>query len=176
MNNEPAPLTLDEINRMDHHAFVDALGGVFEHSPWVVERAWTSRPFSGVADLHAAMVRAVREATAEEQTALLRAHPELAGREARSATLTASSAAEQASAGLNALDRTDRARIAGLNRAYREKFGHPFIIAVRNTSKQGIFSEFERRLGLDARAELANCLEQVFMITNLRLDKLFGAA
>jgi 2-oxo-4-hydroxy-4-carboxy-5-ureidoimidazoline decarboxylase len=168
------PLTIAEVNRMSAAEFVRALGGVFEHSPWIAERAFAVRPFAGVDALHAAMSDAVRGAGREAQLALLRAHPELAGKEAQTGELTRDSTAEQAAAGLNALTRAELERIAALNRRYREKFGFPFIIAVRRHAKDGIFREFERRLELAPEAELANGLEQVFAITQLRLDGLIA--
>jgi 2-oxo-4-hydroxy-4-carboxy-5-ureidoimidazoline decarboxylase len=155
--------------------FVAALGGVFEHSPWIAERAFASRPFADIAALHAAMVDVVRGASRDEQIGLLRAHPELAGREAQAGTLTADSTAEQRSAGLNALSREEMDRVVRLNRAYRERFGFPFIIAVRRHTKEGIFAEFERRLGNDAESERLECLEQVYTITRIRLDALVAA-
>jgi 2-oxo-4-hydroxy-4-carboxy-5-ureidoimidazoline decarboxylase len=166
------PLTLSEVNRMSADEFVQALGGVFEHSPWIAERAFAARPFAGVGALHAAMSDAVHRAGRDAQLALLRAHPELAGKEAQAGTLTRDSTAEQGSAGLSALTRDELARVAELNRRYRAKFGFPFIIAVRRHSKDEILSEFERRLGLAPEAELANGLEQVFVITRLRLEGL----
>jgi 2-oxo-4-hydroxy-4-carboxy-5-ureidoimidazoline decarboxylase len=153
---------------------VRALGGVFEHSPWIAERAFAARPFAGVDALHAAMSDAVRGAGREAQLALLRAHPELAGKEARTGELTRDSTAEQSAAGLNALTRAELERIGALNRRYRERFGFPFIIAVRRHAKDGIFREFEQRLELAPEAELANGLEQVFAITRLRLDGLIA--
>ncbi len=166
------PPAMSEVNRMTADEFVRTLGGVFEHSPWIAERAFGARPFADVAALHAAMTAAVRAAGREAQLALLRAHPELAGKEAQAGSLTADSKAEQAGAGLSALARPEVERIAELNRRYREKFGFPFIIAVRRHTKDGIFRELERRLELDPETELANGLEQVFAITRLRLDGL----
>lgn len=155
--------------------FVAALGGVFEHSPWIAERAFASRPFADTAALHAAMVGVVRGASRDEQLGLLRAHPELAGREAQAGTLTADSTSEQQSAGLNALTRAEMERVGRLNRAYRERFDFPFIIAVRRHTKDGIFAEFERRLENDAESERLECLEQVYIITRIRLDALVAA-
>jgi 2-oxo-4-hydroxy-4-carboxy-5-ureidoimidazoline decarboxylase len=169
------PIRIADINAMRPAEFVAALGGVFEHSPWIAERAFASRPFADTAALHAAMVDVVRGASRDEQLGLLRAHPELAGREAQSGTLTADSTAEQRSAGLNALSREEMDRVVRLNRAYREQFGFPFIIAVRRHTKDGIFAEFERRLGNDAESERLECLEQVYVITRLRLDALIAA-
>ena len=169
------PIRIADINAMRPAEFVAALGGVFEHSPWIAERAFAIRPFADTAALHAAMVDVVRGASRDEQLGLLRAHPELAGREAQSGTLTAHSTAEQRSAGLNALSREEMDRVVRLNRAYREQFGFPFIIAVRRHTKDGIFAEFERRLGNDAESERRECLEQVNVITRLRLDALIAA-
>ncbi len=155
--------------------FVAALGGVFEHSPWIAERAYASRPFADTAALHAAMVDVVRGASRDEQLGLLRAHPELAGREAQAGTLTADSTSEQQSAGLDALTRAEMEQVGRLNRAYRERFDFPFIIAVRRHTKDGIFAEFERRLENDAESERLECLEQVYIITRIRLDALVAA-
>jgi 2-oxo-4-hydroxy-4-carboxy-5-ureidoimidazoline decarboxylase len=168
------PLTISEVNRMSAAEFVRALGGVFEHSPWIAERAFAARPFAGIEALHAAMSDAVRGAGRDAQAALLRAHPELAGKEAQAGELTRDSKAEQAAAGLTALTREELGRLSELNRRYRAKFGFPFIIAVRRHTKDGILREFERRLGLGAETELANGLEQVFLITRLRLDGLIS--
>jgi 2-oxo-4-hydroxy-4-carboxy-5-ureidoimidazoline decarboxylase len=155
---------------MTREAFVARLGGVFEHSPWVAERSADARPFGSVAMLHARMVLAVKNATRDEQLTLLRAHPELAGKEAQSGTLTDDSTSEQRGAGLINLDATEKAEITRLNADYRAKHGFPFIIAVRNYTRAQIFSEFARRLGNDPETELAACLEQVFTITRLRLE------
>ncbi len=170
-----ARLTLPQVNAMSREAFVQALGGIFEHSPWVAERAFAARPFASAAALHGAMVAAVERADREDQLRLLRAHPELAGKEADAGTLTADSTAEQKGAGLVNLSPAEKARIARLNADYRAKFGFPFIIAVREHTKSGIFSEFEARLANAPDAELANCLAQVFTITRLRLEGLVTA-
>jgi 2-oxo-4-hydroxy-4-carboxy-5-ureidoimidazoline decarboxylase len=165
-------LSLDQVNRMSPGEFSRGFGAVFEHSPWIAERAFARRPFASVHDLHAAMADAVGSASREEQLALLRAHPELAGREAQAGELTADSKREQQNAGLNALARAETERIDALNKAHAQKFGFPFIIAVRLNSKAQIFAEFERRLDLDPDTELRACLEQVFLITDLRLRDL----
>jgi len=155
--------------------FVTALGGVFEHSPWIAEQAFASRPFASIAVLHAAMVDAVKRAPRAAQIKLLNAHPELAGKEAQAGMLTGSSTAEQASVGLNALNREETQMLARLNREYRDKFGFPFIIAVRRHSKDAIFGELRRRLGNDSETELRAGLDEVFLITRLRLEDLVGA-
>ena len=163
-------LTLERINAMTPQAFLGALGGVFEHSPWIAEGAFAARPFANVAELHEAMINTVKRASRERQLALLNAHPELAGKEAQAGALTSSSAAEQASVGLNALSREEIQALARWNREYREKFGFPFIIAVRRHTKASIFGEIERRLANDTQTELNTGLEQVFLITRLRLE------
>ena len=107
------PMDLMSINRMDHDRFVAAFGAIFEHSPWVAERAHAARPFASIDALHAAMVTAVRQSSRETQLALLRAHPDLAGKEAQEGTMTRDSVVEQASAGLGLLTRAEMDRIAG---------------------------------------------------------------
>jgi OHCU decarboxylase len=167
------PLALDRLNAMPQHEFRAALGEVFEHSPWVAERAWTRRPFASVEALHAAMVTAVRAAGTEEQLALIRAHPELAGREAAAGTLTADSTSEQGRLGFTALSRAEIDRVARANRAYREKFGFPCIVALRlHASRETVIAEMERRAGNDRTTEIAAALEQIGHITRGRLDKL----
>lgn len=140
---------------------------LFEHSPWVEERA-DSRPSSG--DRHADLMAVVEEATPEEKLALIRAHPELAGKAAIDGSLTEASAAEQASAGLDRLTPAEFDRFHALNAAYREKFGFPFIICVRLTDKAGILDAMERRLGNDRDTEIATAIEQIGEIVRLRLE------
>lgn len=175
----PSPVTslaLDALNRMDRAAFTNALGRVFEHSPWVAERAWASRPFATVDALHAAMRAIVHQAPRDEQLALLRAHPDLAGKAARAGTMTVASVAEQASAGLDRLSDEEYERFGRLNAAYREKFGVPFIIAVRRHDRASILAAFETRLGNTLEQEIETALAQVFEITRLRLDGLVATA
>jgi 2-oxo-4-hydroxy-4-carboxy-5-ureidoimidazoline decarboxylase len=165
-----------DINGMDQAAFVEKFGGIFENSPWVAEAAWEARPFESIDDMHAAMVEVVKNANIDQQLALLRAHPDLAGKEAQAGTMTQSSVAEQASAGLNALSKEEMERLADYNAEYKEKFGFPFMIAVRNHTKDGIFFLFDKRLDNETVTELSNALQQVYYITRLRLDKLFGTS
>jgi len=139
---------------------------LFEHSPWVEERADT-RPSSG--DRHADLMAVVHEATPEEQLALIRAHPELAGKAAIDRTLTDASAAEQASAGLDRLTAEEYERFHALNAAYRERFGFPFIICVRLTDKAGILAAMEARLANDRETEIATAIAQIGEIVRLRL-------
>jgi 2-oxo-4-hydroxy-4-carboxy-5-ureidoimidazoline decarboxylase len=164
------------INAMDKAAFVQKFGGIFENSPWVAEKAWENRPFASLDDMHAAMVAVARNAPAAMQLALLQRHPDLAGKEAQAGSMTASSVAEQASAGLNALSHDEMVQISDLNAAYKKKFGFPFIIAVRMHTKEGILFEFNRRLQNDTQTEFANDLQNVYIITRLRLNKLLDAS
>jgi OHCU decarboxylase len=168
-------MTLSEVNRFELSGFVRRLGSVFEHSPWVAERAWAARPFAHIAALHQAMMREVREAGREEQLALIRAHPELAGREATQGALTAESSTEQARLGFTALSREEFERIEQLNRSYREKFGFPCIVALRlHRDRATVLAEMEQRLSNGAETEISNALEQIGHVTRGRLDRLLG--
>ena len=168
----PPTATLRALNALDRETFVDVLGSVFEHSPDVAAGAWAARPFATVADLHAAMVAVVRDFPMERQLALLRAHPDLAGKAARAGAMTASSVAEQAAAGLDRLSDDQYARFHRLNAAYRDTFGFPFIIAVRHHDAASILAAFEDRLGHAREVELAAALAQVAEIARLRLASL----
>jgi OHCU decarboxylase len=151
------------------------LRGVFEHSPWVAERAWPRGPFGSVDALHAAMMDVVRAASREEQLALVRAHPELAGREALEGGLTPDSSTEQGRLGFTALSKKELLEMADLNRRYRSKFGFPCIVALRlHRDRAGVMAEMQRRLGNDAATELGNALEQIGHIARGRLEKLIA--
>lgn len=143
------------------------MSALFEHSPWVEARA-AERPSSG--NRHADLMAVVRAAAPDEQLALIRAHPELAGKAAVDGSLTQASAAEQAGAGLDRLNRAEFDRFHALNAAYREKFGFPFIICVRLTDKAGILAAMERRLANDRDSEIAAAIEQIGEIVRLRLE------
>ena len=140
---------------------------LFEHSPWVEARA-DARPSSG--DRWADLMTVLNEASEDERLALIRAHPELAGKAGVDGTLTAASAAEQASAGLDRLMQAEFDRFHALNAAYRDKFAMPFIICVRLTDKAGILAAMERRLGNSREEEVATAIEQIGHIARLRLE------
>jgi len=161
--------SLAELNAATREAFVERLGGVFEHSPWVAERVYDRKPFATRDALHAAMVSAVEEAGPERQLVLLRAHPELAGRAAVRGEMTTFSMDEQGGSGLLNCSPEELARLQELNRAYAEKFGFPFIIAVRGLDRGAIIATFERRLGNEREAEIAEALRQIARITDFRL-------
>jgi 2-oxo-4-hydroxy-4-carboxy-5-ureidoimidazoline decarboxylase len=165
-------MTLDDLNASDAQGFALALDGVFEHSPWVVERTFGARPFASVAALHDALAASVERAATDEKLALLRAHPELAGKAAIARELTPSSTREQASAGLDACTPAEFAELGALNRRYRERFGFPFIIAVRGLDRGQIIAALAARVTRTRDAELSEALAQVARIARLRLDAL----
>jgi 2-oxo-4-hydroxy-4-carboxy-5-ureidoimidazoline decarboxylase len=164
-------LTLDQLNAMSEADFTAALGDIYEHSPWVAQAAYERRPFGKLSTLHNAMAEAVRDATANDRMALIKAHPDLAGKAARAGALTADSTNEQASVGLDRLSEAEFARFHKLNDAYQAKFGIPFIVCVRRHTKDSILSEFERRLAQDSAGEHGNALAEIFRIAALRLDQ-----
>jgi OHCU decarboxylase len=171
----PQPLTP---SRMDRQEFVQTFGGVFEHSPWIAERAFELElgpAHDSAGGLHNALARVFREASEEERLGVLRAHPDLAGKLAQARRLTPESAAEQASAGLDTLTDDERARFEELNAAYVEKFGFPFIIAVRGKTKADILQAFERRIGQGRREEFATAAREVERIALLRLQDMLPA-
>ena len=152
--------------------FVGRFGSVFEHSPWVAERAFPAIDGQrlSVGAVHAAMVEAFRAASEAERMQVLRAHPDLAGRLAIAGGLTADSKAEQASAGLDRLTPEEHQRFTTLNAIYTDKFGFPFIICVRLTDKPGILAAMERRLVNTRETELAAAIEEIGKIVHLRLE------
>ncbi len=166
------PTTLNALSRAD---FVARLGSIFESSPWVAERVYSKRPFGDVLGLHAAMCAEVAAAGEAAQLALIRAHPDLAGKAALAGELTAASSAEQAGAGLDRLNAEEYRRFHDLNSRYRERFGFPFILAVKGHDKTSILAAFEARLPNDADAEREAALEQIYEIARLRLEALTEA-
>ncbi len=172
-------LTLDQINAASADACVALLSGTYEHSPWIAQRAALVRPFASLVHLKLALAQVVREAGREAQVALIRAHPELAGKAMLSQTLTAESSNEQGQAGLTACTPAELTRIHQLNAAYNAKFGFPFILAVRGPrgvglSKAEIMATFERRLAHHPGFELTECLRNINRIAEIRLNDKFG--
>jgi 2-oxo-4-hydroxy-4-carboxy-5-ureidoimidazoline decarboxylase len=165
-------VTLDEANALPVAEFVVRFGGVFEHSPWVAERAAARRPFASVAELHAGMCAAVAAAGDAAQLGLLRAHPELASKAALAGELTADSAREQDAAGLRQCSPAELAALRRMNDAYHQRFGFPFIVAVRGLDRAGILARLEERLHRDRHTEFAEALRQVERIAALRLAAL----
>jgi 2-oxo-4-hydroxy-4-carboxy-5-ureidoimidazoline decarboxylase len=164
-----ATRSLADLNAASAADFVAALGDVFEHAPWVAAAAAAARPFSSVTALHDALMEVVRTAPRARLLGFLRGHPELGGKVARAGAMTDASKAEQGGLGLDRLGAEDFARFGRLNRAYRERFGFPFIICVRRQTRQSILDQFEQRLRNDADSELAAALAEIGHITRLRL-------
>jgi 2-oxo-4-hydroxy-4-carboxy-5-ureidoimidazoline decarboxylase len=167
--------TLDQLNSLPADAFITALSGIFEHSPWVAEIAARQRPFTSVDELHRTMSGIVESSGEETQLALINAHPELAGKAAVRGELTAESTREQSSAGLAQCTQQEFDKLVALNAAYRAKFGFPFILAVRGYDRHGIIANFEARVNNSRADELRASLDQIYRIARFRLDDLIGA-
>jgi OHCU decarboxylase len=164
--------TITEVDAMDEDAFVAALGAVVEHSPWVAAEAWRRRPFGSAAGLRLAFEAAIRTAPQERRLALLRAHPDLAGREAAAGELTDASAREQRGARLDRLTPDELAELTALNKDYRARFGFPFIACVREHSVDSLLAWGRARLEREGAAEEATALAEVGKIVGLRLGDL----
>jgi 2-oxo-4-hydroxy-4-carboxy-5-ureidoimidazoline decarboxylase len=166
----PRPLTPEQAGHLSQKEFVGRFGGICEHSPWVAQGAWGHRPFDGFDALAGAFEAAIDEAPRDRQLALVRAHPELAGRERDE--LTAESASEQSSAGLDRLSPEQARRLRALNDAYRERFEFPMVIAVRGLSASAIIERGEARLENTPEHELETALQEVTAIARMRLREL----
>jgi OHCU decarboxylase len=168
-------MTLPELNGRDRAGFVGAIGWVFEDSPWVAERAWEKRPFATLDALHDTMTSVVESAALDEQLALLRAHPDLgAVRLQAEGHVSLASRREQAGAGLDTLKGGELERLRASNAAYREKFGFPFLYAVKGSTTRDILNALERRLSSARDAEHQEALRQVFRIARFRLEETVG--
>ena len=161
-------LTVAELNEVDSEIFVDTLGEIYETSPWVAERASEARPFDSVDEIQETMKRVVRSATREKKLELLRAHPDLGER----TEMTDASKKEQASAGLDQLSEEQYEAFQRLNEQYREKFGFPFIMAVKNESTEVIREAMEQRVEQSNSAEFQTAIEEVHTIARFRLEEL----
>ena len=161
---------LAELNALDRAEFIALLGPVFEHSPWIAERVAAGRPFASIDTLHSAMCSVVRDASEDEQLALIRAHPDLVGR----AVLTAESRGEQASAGLLNLSPSEVALFDRCNREYKARFGFPFVICARLNKKDAILAAFPVRLQNSPELERATALDEIYKIAALRLADLIS--
>lgn len=170
----PSP-TLDTLNRAERAEFVAALGGIFEHAPWVAEAVFAQRPFDDLAALHRAMEAAIDAAGPTRQLELIRNHPDLAGKAALAGDLTEASSREQSGAGLNRLTPEEYARFGRLNAAYRERFEFPYILAVAGRDKHAILHDFEQRLANSREAELRRALHEIGRIGRFRLEALLAS-
>lgn len=170
--NHDLSLAVKQLSDLNQADFTTSLAHIFEHSPWIAERAWHQRPFATLDDLHQAMVNVVHAAHLDEQLSLIQAHPELAGKEAASGTLTQASANEQQGAGLDQCSPDELARLRQLNTDYRARFGFPFIIAVKGLSRYQIMDAIAARLNNSATSEQLTCLTEISKIARFRLDTL----
>jgi OHCU decarboxylase len=159
-------MTIGDLNLLDQTGFVAAVGWVFEHSPWVAERAFDARPFATLDALHAAMTDQVDRATFAECLALLKAHPDLGAR----ARLSAASTQEQAGAGLDSLTPSEFEQLHRWNAAYRGRFGFPFLLAVKGSTKHDILQALQARMEASPEDEYREALRQVFRIARFRLE------
>ncbi len=172
-------ITLNELNKASEAEFLALLDGIYEHSPWIAEQACSRRPFTSLAQLKRALSEVVRNAGRDAQLALIRLHPELAGKAMVSQTLTAESASEQGKAGLADCTPAEFSMLQQLNADYNAKFGFPFILAIRGPRGLGlprseIIATFARRLENHADFELAECLRNIHRIAEIRLDDRLG--
>ena len=163
-------LTVDDLNRMGVSEFTAAFGDVAEHSPWVAARAAGARPFAGRDAVAQAFAAALRGAARDEQLAVLRAHPDLAGRAAVAGELAEDSRREQAGAGLDRLTPAEFERFTALNAAYRERFAIPFIFAVKGATKEMILAAFEERIANGPEVEHENAIDNVCRIMRFRIE------
>jgi OHCU decarboxylase len=161
-------MTIAELNLLDRAAFVKALGWIFEHSPWVAERAFDARPFANLDALHAALTDQVECATFTERLALLQAHPDLGAR----ARLSQASTKEQAGAGLDSLTPGEFEQLNRLNAAYRTRFGFPFLLAVKDSTKHDVLRALQARMESAPEDEYREALRQVYRIARFRLEGL----
>jgi len=161
-------MKISDLNGLDQEGFVKAIGHVYEDSPWVARRAWEIRPFASVDNLCDRMNTAVLSAAREEQLALLRAHPDLGTR----ARIGESSTREQAGVGLDRLTPDEYGRLLRLNSEYKQKFGFPFLYAVKGSDKHRILNALEARLASTPEAEFSEALTQVFRIARFRLEEI----
>lgn len=169
MRNAISIQTLNNLGRTD---FVNTLGSVFEHSPWVAEQSFSRHPFDSVLALHNSMLETVNNASEQQRKALICNHPELAGREATARELTAASKNEQASAGLDHFSPQELQLFRLLNQQYRDKFGFPFIIAVKNLTRYDILDSIHIRLQNSTELEFNNCIQEIGKIAEFRLHQL----
>ena len=166
--------SIETLNVMSQTEFVVALEGIFEHSPWVAERAWAHLPYYSLNDLFEHLLAVIDEASELEKLTLLRAHPQLAGKEAKAGTLTDASLKEQLAVQLNALTPEEYKKISYWNDAYFSKFSFPFIVAVKDHNKDSLFQCFEQRLHHSHQEELSEAIKQVGMIARYRFYERFG--
>lgn len=164
-------VSLPELNDFCQSDFVNTLSDIFEHSPWVAELAYSQRPYDSIDSLLTEMKNIVMQSSHQKQLTLICNHPELAGREAQKNALTDHSKQEQASAGLDHCSPAELHKLRALNKQYNEKFGFPFIIAVRNLSRYDIFEAIQKRLQNTQPCEFDNAIQQINRIAEFRIHQ-----
>ncbi|MEG4444096.1 2-oxo-4-hydroxy-4-carboxy-5-ureidoimidazoline decarboxylase [Microcoleus sp. AT9_B5] len=160
------PYSLVELNQLSQEEFTQALGEIFEHTPAIARRTWDDRPFASTADLHAKMVTVVSAMTQSEKLALIQAHPDLGSK----AKMAEASVSEQTGVGLDRLSVEEFDRFQFLNRSYREKFGFPFIAAVKKHTKTSILEAFKSRLDNSPETEMQQALAEICEIARFRIE------
>ena len=163
---------MESINELDRAAFVERYGELFEHSPWVAEDAYSDRPFADKDELFEALCSAMYSAPKAKQLALIRAHPDLAGKAAIEGSLTKSSKREQASAGLDRLTPDEYEQFTRTNTAYKKRFNFPFVVCAREHTKESILRVAAERLEHTRDEEVRVALEEIAKIARLRLEDL----
>lgn len=160
--------SLQELNEMNKSTFIKTFGFIFEHSPWIMERVWYARPFSTIDELHEVMKSVVEVSNKNEILSLIQGHPDLGTKLQMSST----SQKEQKGAGLDQLTPIEYEKFLSLNHQYKEKFGFPFIIAVRNHTKESIYENMKKRIHQPKREEYKRALGEIFNIAKFRLEDL----
>jgi 2-oxo-4-hydroxy-4-carboxy-5-ureidoimidazoline decarboxylase len=159
--------TISKINNTTHEKFIEMTGGIFEHSSWIAEKAAELKPFTSLYHLHREMVNIVESSSFDQKLALIKAHPNLGDRVA----MTADSSQEQKGAGLQSLSPVEYTQFISMNQRYMEKFGFPFILAVRGKNKQQIYEAMEKRIHHSKEVEFETALAEIYMIALLRLEE-----
>lgn len=168
----PDKISLASLNQYSKDQFIESLGGIFEHSPWVADLIYEDRPFETIAQLQQTMIEAVQHSPEFQRMALICNHPELAGKEAAAGTLTEDSRQEQSRAGLDQCTTADLAQLQSLNLAYRKKFEFPFVIAVTGLNKDQIIAALESRLKNSFNVEFDTSIAEIGKIGTIRLNAL----
>lgn len=159
--------TINQLNKTSLTQFIESLGDIFEHSPWIADKAYTGRPFSSIEHLYQEMIAVVEQSTPEQKLTLIKAHPNLGDR----AEMSDNSIQEQAGAGLKDLTALEYKNFISLNKKYMDKFGFPFILAVRGKDKQQIYDAMETRIGNDAETEFLTAIQEIYKIALFRLNE-----
>jgi 2-oxo-4-hydroxy-4-carboxy-5-ureidoimidazoline decarboxylase len=162
-------LTIGQLNALGRDSFIEMLGGIFEHSAWVAEKVWDSKPFTSFLHLHKEMVQVVESSSRAQKLALIQAHPNLGDR----VQMSEESVSEQKGAGLTELTPEEYTNFISMNQQYMDAFGFPFILAVRGKNKHDIYKAIEERVDNDKESEFETALEEIYKIALLRLEEKF---